>query len=97
MGMFDNFAIDNKWLPENSRKPYDEQDFQTKSLDCELKLFEVLEDGSLILSDPFNDEGEIIKPVNYTGEIRFYDDYDCFVAWCVNGRVKEVIQISGRL
>ncbi len=96
MGMFDYLCIDNKWIPEDKQMPYDEQDYQTKSLDCQLNLYEILEDGRLLLTKKFwGDEEtdvEMITPTEYTGEIEFYSDHT-FKAWCINGIVKEVVYI----
>lgn len=97
MSMYDTISIDNKWIPENKRVPYDKQDYQTKSLDCYLNKYDILEDGRLIVEEYDEAEpmgSEILTPVIYTGEIHFYDDNYGFKAWCVNGIVKEVIDIS---
>lgn len=97
MGMFDYFHIDNKWIPKEKQLPQDKQDYQTKDFECCLETYEVLEDGSLVRN--VCDEGEIvgsenIVPYIHTGEIRFYNHKDEFVAWCVNGVVREVVDVS---
>ena len=96
--MFDYFCIDNKWIPEGKQMPYEEQDYQTKSLDCGLNVYEVLEDGKLVRTKRLDDDqltGENFEPVNYTGEIHFYTYPAEFKAWCVNGIVKDVVDVSG--
>lgn len=97
MGMFDYFCIDNKWIPEGKQMTYEDQDYQTKSLDCMLDVYEVTGEGVLLktkrlFDDP--DEGEKFESVDFTGEIHFYSYPAEFKAWCVNGIVKEVIDIS---
>lgn len=91
--MFDYISVDNKWIPEHLQVNYDEQDYQTKDIRCALNQYEIHKDGRLFLiADPFDEEGEVFKHQNeFIGAIRFYDDNAEFIAWCVNGVVKEVI------
>jgi hypothetical protein len=93
MGLYDGFKIAQNWLPAGKQFDPNDQDFQTKDLDCQLGMAEVLEDGKLYYAK-FLDEGEDIRPHNHTGQIRFYDMKNEFVAWCVNGVVKEVVDIT---
>lgn len=96
MGMFDYLNIDNKWIPKEKQVEYDKQDYQTKSLECMLHRYEILEGGELVVS---RSESDIIDPddfqsVIYTGEITFYDDKNEFKARCVDGIVKDVIDVT---
>jgi len=100
MGMFDYITIDNKWLPEDARRPYDKQEFQTKSLEDLLYKYDIMEDGKLVQYFSHED-GESFNHVKYTGEITFYDFFEpdykrmrYFKAWCVDGFVKEVIETT---
>lgn len=97
MGMFDYLNIDNKWIPKEKQVEYDKQEYQTKSLDCLLHRYEILEGGELIIASNNDDdiiESENYTPVIYTGEIDFYDNNSEFKAWCVNGVVREVVDVS---
>jgi hypothetical protein len=93
MGMYDSIRIDNKWLPKDLKGH--NTGWQTKSLDCSLSEYIMMEDGSLVyyasMDEVYN------RNTSYTGEIRFYNEVDgkyrYFVAWCVRGTVKEVIEI----
>lgn len=91
MGMFDYFVIHEKFLPDGHKVPIENQSFQTKSLECYLDVFEVKEDGKLLRTDG---KHNLTQEYNYTGEIRFYGLKFEFVAWVVEGIVKEVILIK---
>ncbi len=101
MGMFDYFCIDNKWIPEGKQIPYDKQDYQTKDLECLLHAYEVHEDGRLFMirEGGFNtcilDGGEVFKPINYTGELDFYNLEDEYKAWFVDGVLTRIVK-TGR-
>lgn len=97
MGMYDTITIDNKWISEDRRVEYSKQDYQTKSLECNLNKYDILEDGRLILNQTDKDAimgSEILTQVHYNGKIRFYDDFNDYNAICENGIVKEVNLIN---
>ncbi len=95
MGMFDTISIHNKWFPKGTNKKVCKLYFQTKDLECTLSEFEINEEGILIKC-----VGENKKEIySYTGAITFYaNDHNCiwveFTAWCVESKVKEVVQIK---
>lgn len=93
MGMFDYVRIDHKWIPGDKRNTSELFPYQTKSFDCNMNGYIVDNNGELCMM-PRGASGHTY-PYSYTGEIRFYDDDHEFVAWCVDGVVKEVVYVGG--
>lgn len=99
MSMFDHINIDNKWItPERARIPEEEQCYQTKSFNCNMDHYDVLEDGVLLKLIPGNrfesmGGGDKYVSVNFTGPILFYDDTYEFRAVCSNGVVISVEEV----
>lgn len=99
MGMFDYFEIAENLLPKKKRIDNKYQAFQTKDFDCNLETYEVDENGNLFRtvyddSRNLNYDNPQKAPHRFTGSINFYDMENDFVAWCVNGVVKEVIDLT---
>lgn len=94
MGMYDHLKIDCKWILGDNMFIHDiEFSYQTKSFDCNMNGYIVDNNGELWMM-PRGASGHTY-PYSYTGEIRFYDDDHEFVAWCVDGVVKEVVYVGG--
>jgi hypothetical protein len=89
MGMYDVISFEtSNWGVDPKRE------YQTKSLDRYLNKYVIQDDGALF---ELNQPGDIERyrvHVDYTGEIRFCDSESDYVAWCVNGYVKEVINLT---
>ena len=92
MGMFDYLKIDPKWIPEYKRNTSELFPYQTKSFGCNMNGYIVDNNGELWMM-PRGASGHTY-PYSYTGEIRFCDDDHEFVAWCVDGVVKEVVYVG---
>lgn len=94
MALYDYLKVDPKWIPEDKRNNSELFPFMTKSFDCIMDWYMIDEDGRLWMM-PKGGNGHTYH-LNHTGEIRFYDDDYEFVAWCVDGIVKEVIYVGKR-
>jgi len=97
MGMFDDLYIDKKHLPDEL-KDY-EFGWKTKSHHRLLNLLKIDENGNLLLVDvdEYGNHGETEK-LNYTGEIRFYQNINSiwyeFVAFFVKGEMLKIIKLE---
>lgn len=94
MGMYDTITCDMA-LPDN----WDNEHFQTKSLDCALNMYHISSDGKLLRKH----NAGVYMPEIYTGEIRFYsfegtnhlaDDYEWheYIALFLKGKCIEIAQ-----
>ena len=90
--MFDYLKIDHKWIPEDKRNTSELFPYQTKSFGCNMDFYIIDNDGTLWVM-PRGGNGHTYQHI-CTGAIRFYDDYYEFVAWCVDGVVKEVVCVG---
>jgi hypothetical protein len=89
MGMYDVISFETSEWGVDSEKEY-----QTKSLKRYLNKYVVDGVGALF---ELNQPGDIERfkvHTDYTGEIRFCDSKSDYVAWCVNGYIKEVINLT---
>lgn len=97
MGMFDDLYIDKKHLPDELQNY--EFGWQTKSHDRLLNLLKIDENGKLLLVDvdECGNHGET-EELNYTGEIRFYQNINSlwyeFVAFFVKGEMLKIIKLE---
>ena len=89
MGMYDHliFKTDN-WGTEKGKQ------YQTRSLECLLDNFYVEEDGKLLWVQDHKIFKLPAENYTYTGEIRFCDYKIDYVAWCVDGYIREVIKLT---
>lgn len=99
MGMFDYIQIDNIWLPEDARRPYEEQGFQTKDFDNAIETYSITEKGTIFKSNP---DESFMPIVDFSGELNFYDFFKEgegerfreFIAYVKNGTVYFVNEIN---
>jgi len=89
MGMYDVLIFESDEWGVDSEKEY-----QTKSLDCYLDKYVIDGVGALIKVNQPGDIERFRVHTDYTGEIRFCDSESHYVAWCVNGYVIEVINLT---
>lgn len=110
MGMFDDLTCKYPLPMVNAS----EWSFQTKALDCLMDRYEIREDGTLWheayesrveesedapLGIWLHRDNRRWEPVNYTGEVRFYNyfkdaDWVEFSAYFVNGALKQMETIK---
>jgi len=100
MGMYDDLIIDKVHLPDNL-KDY-ENGWQTKSLDCNLSIIKIDENGNLFerMYNFSSDKQLYDEPIRryHVGEIRFYqniiDKWFEFIAFFDDGVMFRLIQIE---
>jgi len=74
MGMFDTMRLDNIELPDLHRTdPLDE--YQSKSMDCNLDYYRVTSDGRLVVQDTdFMGEGVRFRSTTFSGSADVYNE-----------------------
>lgn len=93
MGLYDTVKIAKSQLPKGIEE---NTGYQTKSLWNDLNEYEINEEGKLFLIEDYNKEEGLEEPIfidDYIGEIDLYGEKYHLKAWCVNGIVKEVIEL----
>lgn len=92
MGLVDHIDIHSTLLPKGV--DHIASTWQTKSLGCDEDKYLIDENGYL-WHDCIDTNPDLCgwDKTTYTGEIRMINNNYQILAWCVNGHVKEIVQV----
>lgn len=91
MSMHDIVHINDKWLTQNLKGC---EEWGTKSLLNGLFHFTITQDGYLKMNGLTNTTFNQLANNNHTGEIRVKRDSYELLFWCVEGEIKDMVQIT---
>ena len=90
MGMFDTFRLDGIELPDLHRtRSLDE--YQSKSMDCNLDDYRVTHDGRLVKKDTdYMGEGVRFRATTYSGSVDVYNERRRMTLTFDTGRLRSI-------